>query len=179
MNIVRHFAYGIGIFVLVVGFALIQGGALEGEYLSAMGNAFGSMASGFRPDFGAFARAPLLIQVHAGAALSAVAIGLVQLFAPKGTVPHRTLGYSWAILMLVTAFTAVFIREANNGNFSFIHIFVPLTLMGLFGVISNARKMETAKHRNAVFSLFIGALIVPGLFAFMPGRLMWQMFFGG
>lgn len=179
MNILRHFAFGVGIFLLVVGFALIQAGALETGYFSAFANSLGSMTSGLRPDFAAFIRAPLLIQVHAGAALAAVAIGLVQLIAPKGTVPHRTLGYSWAILMLVTAFTAVFIREVNNGSFSFIHIFIPITLMGLFGVISHARKMETAKHRNAVFSLFLGALIVPGLFAFMPGRLMWQMFFGG
>lgn len=179
MNTIRHFAFGIGIFIFVVGFALIQGGALNGGYFSAIAHEFGEMASGFRFDFGAFARTSLLIQVHVIAALSAVLVGLVQFLAPKGTVPHRTLGYSWAILMLITVFTAIFIRQVNDGNFSFIHIFVPITLMGLFGVISHARKMETDKHRNAVFSLFIGALIVPGLFAFMPGRLMWQMFFGG
>jgi uncharacterized membrane protein len=31
------------------------------------------------------------IQIHAFAAMSAFALGIVQLAAPKGTLPHRTL----------------------------------------------------------------------------------------
>jgi uncharacterized membrane protein len=42
--------------------------------------------------------APLLnaapaIQLHAFAALAAFGLGAVQLAAPKGTLPHRTLGW--------------------------------------------------------------------------------------
>ena len=179
MNAVRHFAVGFGLVAVVVGFALVQGGLLETGALEAYVGQLGSMAGGISTDFSAFARAPLIIQIHAGGAIAALVLGLVQLFAPKGTIPHRTLGYVWAVLMLVTATTAIFIRQINYGGFSFIHIFVPLTFFGLFGVITHARAMRTDKHRNAVLSLFLGALIVPGLFAFMPGRLMWQMFFGG
>jgi len=52
--------------------------------------------------------APLLaaapeIQVHAFAAMAAFLLGAVQLAAPKGTFPHRTLGWVWVALMLVTA----------------------------------------------------------------------------
>jgi uncharacterized membrane protein len=41
--------------------------------------------------------APLLnasptIQIHAFAAMAALAIGVVQLSAPKGTLPHRGIG---------------------------------------------------------------------------------------
>ena len=43
--------------------------------------------------------APLSVQIHAGAALSAVLLGIVQMNAPKGTVPHGALGYVWAALM--------------------------------------------------------------------------------
>ncbi|WP_421788440.1 DUF2306 domain-containing protein [Hyphobacterium sp.] len=179
MNAVRHLAIGIGIVTVVVGFALVQGGILQDGYLAAYWRELTSMAGGFRPDFNAFATAPLIIQIHAGAAIGALGLGLVQLLAPKGTIPHRTLGYVWVALMLITALTAIFIRQINDGQFSFIHIFVPLTLFGLFGLITHARALRTDKHRNAVFGLFFGALIVPGLFAFMPGRLMWQMFFGG
>jgi uncharacterized membrane protein len=44
--------------------------------------------------------APLLnaapaIQVHAFAAMSAFVLGIVQLSAPKGTLPHRTIGWIW------------------------------------------------------------------------------------
>lgn len=126
-----------------------------------------------------FLAAGWIVQLHVITAVSALALGIVQLVAPKGTLPHRTLGYGFAILMLTVAITASFIREINPGNFSFIHIFVPLTLLGLFGMIANARQMKTGGHRDAVMGLFFGALIVPGLFAFMPGRLMWQMVFGG
>ena len=35
--------------------------------------------------------APLVIVVHAFAAMAAFALGLVQLLAPKGTLPHRRL----------------------------------------------------------------------------------------
>lgn len=178
MHTLRQFAWAVGLVAVVVGIALIQGGILQEGYLGAYAQAFANMFTGFNPDFAAFFRAPLIIQIHAGAALSALLLGAVQLLAPKGTIPHRTLGYVWAALMLTTAITAIFIREINQGSFSFIHIFVPLTLMGLYGMITHARAMRTDRHRNAVLGLFLGALVVPGLFAFMPGRLMWQMFFG-
>jgi uncharacterized membrane protein len=49
--------------------------------------------------------APLLnasptIQVHAFAAMAAFALGVVQLSAPKGTLPHRAMGFVWGALML-------------------------------------------------------------------------------
>lgn len=179
MNAVRHLVFAFGIVTVVVGFALVQGGILQEGYLAAYWRELSNMTGGLRLNVGVFAEAPLIIQIHVAAALSALALGLVQLLAPKGTLPHRTLGYVWAALMLITALTAIFIRQINDGQFSFIHVFVPLTLFGLFGMITHARALRTDRHRNTVLGLFIGALIVPGLFAFMPGRLMWQMFFGG
>ena len=43
--------------------------------------------------------APLLaaspaIELHAFAAMAAFALGVVQLSAPKGTIPHRTIGWT-------------------------------------------------------------------------------------
>jgi uncharacterized membrane protein len=38
--------------------------------------------------------APGVIQIHAFAAIAAFAIGLAQLAAPKGTIPHRLIGWS-------------------------------------------------------------------------------------
>lgn len=37
--------------------------------------------------------ASLAIQLHAIAAMSAFALGVVQLAAPKGTLPHLTIGW--------------------------------------------------------------------------------------
>ena len=60
--------------------------------------------------------APLLqaspvIQMHAIAAMSAFALGIVQLAAPKGTIPHRLLGWTWVAIMVVVGITAFFIHE--------------------------------------------------------------------
>ena len=48
--------------------------------------------------------APLLdaapaIPLHAFAAMAAFALGIVQFAAPKGTLPHRTVGWIWVGLM--------------------------------------------------------------------------------
>jgi uncharacterized membrane protein len=45
--------------------------------------------------------APLLdaapaIPVHAVVAMSAFVLGVVQFAAPKGTLPHRTVGWIWS-----------------------------------------------------------------------------------
>ncbi|GGG89974.1 MAG TPA: hypothetical protein DF715_03880 [Oceanicaulis sp.] len=125
----------------------------------------------------AFFQAPWHVQLHAGAAIAAVLLGAVQLIAPKGTLPHRQLGYVWVALMLTVAITAIFIR--SGGSFSWIHIFVPLTLIGVASLILAARKGLVARHRGTVMGLYIGALMIPGAFSFLPGRLMHTVVTGG
>jgi uncharacterized membrane protein len=39
--------------------------------------------------------APTAIQVHALAAVTAFVLGLLQWALPKGTFPHRTMGWFW------------------------------------------------------------------------------------
>lgn len=124
----------------------------------------------------AFFAAPWHIQLHAGAAIAAVALGAAQIIAPKGTLPHRQLGYVWVGLMLIVAVTAIFIR--GGGSFSWLHLFVPLTVFGVAGLIIQARKGLVGRHRNSVLALYLGALMIPGAFSFMPGRLMWDVVAG-
>ena len=131
-----------------------------------------------RLDFAMLLAAPLVIQAHVWAAVAAVALGAGQLLAVKGSASHRALGYAWVGLMLAAAVSAIFIREINDGSFSFIHLFVPLTLAGLLGLVLHARAKRVTRHKWLAVGLFFGALITPGLFAFVPGRLMWHMFFG-
>lgn len=115
------------------------------------------------------------IQLHAFAALGAVVVGVVQLAAPKGAIAHRALGYVWVGLMGITVLTAIFIREINNGAFSWIHILIPVTLFGVVGLVFAARAGRTARHRNTALVLFFTALILPGAFSFMPGRIMFEV----
>lgn len=41
-----------------------------------------------------------------------------------------------------------------------------------------ARKKNIRLHKSQAYQLYIGALIIAGLFTFMSGRLIWEAFFG-
>jgi uncharacterized membrane protein len=128
--------------------------------------------------------APLLsaapaIQLHAFAAMAAFALGLVQLAAPKGTLPHRSLGWIWVALMVAVSVSAFFIHEIRLWDpWSPIHLLAIFTLVMLPLAVLHARRHATQRHRNAMISIFLGALVIAGLFTFLPGRIMHAVAFG-
>jgi uncharacterized membrane protein len=119
------------------------------------------------------------IELHAFAAMSAFALGLVQLAAPKGTLPHRTLGWIWVTLMLVVSITAFFIHQIRLwGPWSPIHLLAIFVLTMLpIGVLA-AHRHNVVRHRNTMIGLFVGALVIAGLFTLVPGRIMHAVVFG-
>jgi uncharacterized membrane protein len=125
--------------------------------------------------------APLLnaspmIQVHAVAAMGAFALGLVQFAAPKGTLPHRTIGWIWVALMTTIAVSSFWIHQIRIvGPFSPIHLLSILTLVALPLAVFAAHRHEVDRHRKAMISIFLGALIVAGAFTFVPGRIMYAV----
>lgn len=125
-----------------------------------------------------FFAAPWHIQLHALAAMGALGLGVVQFTAPKGTIPHRTLGYVWVTLMVITAVSAYFIRSRPDDGFTWIHLLIPVTLFGTVGLALQARRGFSGKHRNTALFLFVSALLVPGAFTLLPGRLMNTVIFG-
>ena len=54
--------------------------------------------------------ASLAVRLHAIPAVAAFALGLVQLAAPKGTLPHRAIGWIWIVLMSFVAISSFFIH---------------------------------------------------------------------
>jgi len=124
-----------------------------------------------------FTGASLAIQIHMLVAIGAFFLGAYVLIRRKGTPAHKMAGRVFGLLMFTTAATAIFIRTSPDGNFSWIHIFVPITFIGLYQVISSIRKGDVKRHKRHVLTLYFAALIIPGLFAFMPGRTMWMLFF--
>ncbi len=119
-----------------------------------------------------------IIQTHVLAATAAVILGAVLLVAPKGTLPHRGLGWTFAGLIVAVAITAVGIAWLKDWRFSWIHGFVPLALFTVVTGVMRARRHDVARHRGAMRGLFFGALVIPGVLAFAPGRLMHVMVFG-
>jgi uncharacterized membrane protein len=128
--------------------------------------------------------APLLhaspaIQIHAFAAMTAFALGIVQLTAPKGTLPHRTLGWIWVALMLVVSMTALFIHQIRLwGPWSPITLLAIFTLIMLPVAVLAARRHGVDRHRRTMIGIFVGALVIAGLFTFVPGRIMHAVVFG-
>ena len=123
--------------------------------------------------------APPVIQIHAFAALGAFALGALQLAAPKGTIPHRTIGWVWAGLMLAVVLSSFFIHTIRMwGPFSPIHLLSIFTLAMLPLAVWRARQHDVRKHRRAMLSLFVGALVIAGIFTFLPGRIMHAVVFG-
>jgi len=128
--------------------------------------------------------APLLdaapaIPLHAFAAMAAFALGVVQIAAPKGTLPHRTLGWIWVILMAVVAISSFWIHQIRLvGPWSPIHLLSIFTPIMLVAGVLYARRHNVRGHRITMISIFAGALIVAGLFTFVPGRIMHAVVFG-
>ena len=58
--------------------------------------------------------APPIIRFHAAFAFAAISLGAVQLLASKGTLPHRTIGWTWALLMMLVAGTSLFIHTIRT-----------------------------------------------------------------
>jgi uncharacterized membrane protein len=132
----------------------------------------------------AMSLAPLLdaapaIPVHAFAAMAAFALGVVQLAAPKGTLPHRTFGWIWVVLMAVVAISSFWIHELRViGPWSPIHLLSIITLAMLVRGVWFARNHNVRRHRLTMTITFAGALVIAGLFTFLPGRIMHAVVFG-
>lgn len=130
-----------------------------------------------------------VIAVHMTAALAALVLGPVALWARRGSQQrpqlHRGVGYAWVTLMLLTALSAVFIRDyqlPNIAGYSPIHLFIPVVFVGLFGAFFFLAKKNIAGHRATMQRLYFGACIGAGLFSLAPGRylghLVWSQWLG-
>jgi len=128
--------------------------------------------------------APLLdaaptIPLHAFAAMAAFVLGSIQLAAPKGTLPHRTLGWIWVILMLLVAGSSFWIHQIRLlGPWSPIHLLSIFTLAMLVLAVTAARRGDVRTHKLTMIGIFFGALVIAGLFTLMPGRIMHAVVFG-
>jgi uncharacterized membrane protein len=128
--------------------------------------------------------APLLnaagaIPPHAFAAMAAFVLGVVQLAAPKGTLPHRTIGWIWVGLMLTVAVSSFWIHQSRVwGIWSPIHLLSIFTLMIVPLGVWKAHRHDVRNHSRIMMFTFSGALVIAGLFTLVPGRIMHAVVFG-
>jgi len=129
--------------------------------------------TGIAPDHGH--TRDMAVVLHVATVIPAIPLGGYLLLAPKGTRAHTLLGKIWVSLMVTTALSACFIRYGGGLDFhvSFIHIFVPMTLIASNKLVATARRGDMKGHKKEILSLYLGALMIPGIASMaFPGRLM-------
>ncbi len=132
-----------------------------------------------------------IIAIHLSASLAALALGPVALWARRGHAAgraasqrprlHRAAGYAWVSFMLLSALSALFIRDfqlPNIAGYTLIHLFVPLTLGGLYLAFAKLLRGNIAGHRQTMLGLYLGACIGAGVFTLLPGRYLGQLVWG-
>ena len=124
------------------------------------------------------------IYIHAFFALIAVPVGLYILLTKKGTQKHKSTGRIWTLFLLIVSFTALFIQAINPGKYSLIHLLIPWTIGSLIYSIWSIRKFQKTKlqkykkaHMYSMIGVYVGALLVAGVFTLMPGRLFYEILF--
>jgi len=131
------------------------------------------------PDLTPILEASTPIRIHLGAAVICLALGAVQMASPKGTLPHRLIGWIWVGLMLLLAGTSIFIKVIFPGHFSYIHLLTAWVLLITPVAVLAARRGKIGLHSRSMTGLFYLGLITAGAFTFMPGRILYRVFFGG
>jgi uncharacterized membrane protein len=125
------------------------------------------------------------IAIHLSAALAALALGPVALWARKGRQQrpqlHRAFGYAWVTLMIITAVSALFIRDfalPNIAGYTPIHLLVPFTLFSLTGAFWYLHKKNIPAHSRTMQSTYLGACLGAGVFTLWPNRYLGQLVWG-
>ena len=108
----------------------------------------------FRLDAARLVESPVVLKMHLAGALSAFGIGTALMMGVKGRGLHKRLGYAWVVAMAIWS------------------------IIGLPMGIAAARRKDIAKHRKEMTGMFTGGMLVASLFTFLPGRMMWSIFFG-
>jgi uncharacterized membrane protein len=113
---------------------------------------------------------PLPILIHLSAAFAALGLGIVMLVRRKGTLSHKFWGRIWAGLVLTVAISSFWIPRFLH--FTWIHLFTLLTLVSLPLAIYKIRSGNVKAHAAAMKGLFIGGLVIAGIFTLIPGRIL-------
>lgn len=123
-----------------------------------------------------------LAYLHLSLILPAFAIGTLLLLRRKGTTMHRRLGRIYLVLMIATGIVTLFMPAQVGpkvlGHFGFIHAFSVLALYSAPAAFIAIRRGNLRAHRMNMIGLYVGGILIAGLFAFTPGRMLHSWMFG-
>jgi uncharacterized membrane protein len=120
--------------------------------------------------------------LHLFTIVPCVFMGAYLLIVSKGTKFHRLIGKVYMVLMLITATITLFMQAKVGpqflGHFGYLHLFSILTLYSVPTAYLAIRKGQVKKHKRKMVLLYFGAIVIAGGFTFVPGRFMYELFFG-
>lgn len=126
----------------------------------------------------------MIIFFHAVSASVAVALGIFIFLNKKGTSKHILSGRIWVFLLAIVSISAIYIQQINPDQYSPIHLLIPFTLVSLIYSIWNIRQFKKNQikyirnHKYSMIGVYVGALVIAGLFTLMPGRIIHGLLFG-
>ncbi|MFD1486703.1 hypothetical protein [Ancylobacter vacuolatus] len=95
--------------------------------------------------------------------MATLALGTVQLAAPKGTLPHRSLGWLWSGLLATVAVSSFWIHGMRwFGPFGPIHILSLFVIVSLPLALLRAHRGDVTRHARARPACSTGASSPPG-----------------
>lgn len=112
------------------------------------------------------------------AAVAALGLGGLLMALRKGRLFHRAAGWIWVGLVSLVAGSSLFITSLNHGRFSWLHLFTGWTLIVLPLAVLWAKRHDVSRHRRTMMGLFYGGFFFNAFIAFVPGRTLWNLFFG-
>ncbi len=107
-------------------------------------------------------------------------LGVVQFLAPKGTLPHRVIGWIWVVLLTAICLTAFFIPGSwFIGPISVFHALTVYTMWALWMGVRSARRHDVASHKSYMGWIFLLSLLLSAALALRSGELLHQVVFPG
>ncbi|MDO6428893.1 DUF2306 domain-containing protein [Thalassotalea sp. 1_MG-2023] len=115
------------------------------------------------------------IYIHLLAVIPSLVLGAINLSLEKGTLTHKRIGKAWAVLMLITAISSLFITP--TGSLTWLHLFSILVIVCIpVGVIS-IRKGNIKRHTHCMTGAYIGTVISAYFAVVTPSRFLYGVFY--
>lgn len=115
------------------------------------------------------------IYIHLFTVLPALILGAVNILLEKGTKTHRNVGRIWAVMMMATAISSLFVKPL--GHYTWLHLFSILVIVIIPLGIVFIQKGQTKPHLMCMVGAYIGT-VLSAYFAIMtPGRFLHGVLF--
>lgn len=119
--------------------------------------------------------------LHIAIILPAFVFGTILMFMRKGLPLHKMLGSNYLALMLATGIITLFMSAKVGptflGHFGFIHLISLYTLYIVPSAYIAARRGNIKTHKMHMIGLYVGGILIAGIFTFVPGRMLHGLLF--